>query len=114
VYLSPTLQRILADYRKTLKQKGAGDWVFSPKRSLDSRLSEISKPLRAAFKSAGLYSKGNLLHVLRYSCASHLLGQGTPLHTVKEILGHASITTTEIYLRSSEDAKRKAAGNALV
>ena len=43
-----------------------------------------------------------------------MLLKGTPIHVVKEILGHSTITTTELYAFTTEEAKRDAAKNALV
>ncbi len=43
-----------------------------------------------------------------------MLLNGTPIHVVKEILGHSTIKTTELYAFTNEEAKREASKNALV
>ncbi|HFW4211206.1 TPA: tyrosine-type recombinase/integrase [Salmonella enterica subsp. enterica serovar Reading] len=47
-------------------------------------------------------------HVLRHSKAMHLYEAGTPLPYIRGILGHIDLSTTEIYVRVSTEAKRKA------
>lgn len=47
-------------------------------------------------------------HILRHSKAVHLLQSGVSLEVIREILGHVSIQTTEIYAKMDIDTKRKA------
>ena len=109
VFLPPTVVEYLAEYRESLEQNSDDDWLFQSARTHDGRLNDPSKALRTTFRRAGLYSKGNLLHVLRHSVATTLLNNGTPLNIAMEILGHADLKTTQGYLHSTEQARRDAA-----
>jgi integrase/recombinase XerD len=51
-----------------------------------------------ALQKAGIVKEDVSLHTLRHSYATHLLEQGVSILAIKELLGHAHIDTTMVYL----------------
>jgi integrase/recombinase XerD len=58
----------------------------------------IQHLVQTALAHAGLNSKKYTVHTIRHSFATHLVDNGTDLHTVKELLGHSSLQTTMRYM----------------
>ena len=77
-------------------KKGHEDFIFLNR--LGSRLSRISvfNLIKSLAQQTGIH-KNISPHTLRHSFATHLIEGGADLRAVQEMLGHVSITTTEIY-----------------
>lgn len=86
-------------------KKGHEDFVFLNR--FGSRLSRISifTLIKGLAAKAGIY-KTISPHTFRHSFATHLIEGGADLRAVQEMLGHASITTTEIYTHLDRDYLR--------
>ncbi len=82
-------------------------YVFSKPNGEPFTGDYFSKRFKRACKSAGI-DKAIHFHSLRHSFASNLAQKGVNLYTIKELLGHSSITTTEIYSHLNMDSLREA------
>jgi integron integrase len=67
--------------------------------------SPLRKALSLACRSCGIHKRVTL-HTLRHSFATHMLESGKSIHQIQELLGHADIRTTEIYLHTMRDPCR--------
>ena len=84
-------------------------YVFCKKDGTKYCGNYISRKFKKACTTAGV-EKEIHFHSLRHSFASNLVQKGVSLYTIKELLGHSSITTTEIYSHLNMDCLREAIG----
>ena len=109
--LSEYLIRTRPALAEKSKQKNANTALFLNSRG--TRLSRVSawQIVSDAADATGLRGKISP-HVFRRSYATHLLDGGADIRVVQELLGHASVTTTQIYTLVTIDKVREAYSNA--
>jgi integrase/recombinase XerD len=92
------LTRYISEMRPRLLAKGdpSGQTVFVSYRGQPLDRERIWAVVKEATKIAGI-AKSIHPHTLRHSFASHLLENGADLRIIQEMLGHADISTTQIY-----------------
>ena len=98
--LPQAVGQALANYLRRARPSGPARWLF--------RTADGQRPLRAAWLServgralerAGVGSAGKGAHLLRRTFATHLVQQGATLKAVADLLGHASLSTTQVYAK---------------
>ncbi len=97
--LTPELSKILEQQIQRNRAAGWDTYLFNTKKGKKLYPKLVYHTVNDYFRDvSGLEKKSP--HVLRHSFATHLLAGGADLNSIKELLGHQSLATTEIYAHS--------------
>ncbi|MDR0393970.1 MAG: site-specific tyrosine recombinase XerD [Tannerella sp.] len=100
------IQNYLIDRHNIKVQKGFEDILFLNRRGAELTRVMVFHIIKEQAKIAGI-RKNISPHTLRHSFATHLLEGGANLRAIQMMLGHESITTTEIYTHIDREFLRK-------
>ncbi|MFO0433750.1 MAG: tyrosine-type recombinase/integrase [Sphingobacteriaceae bacterium] len=105
--VSIELKRNLEDFMNVKKEKGLrSDFMFVSKKNKPLTASPVYTIFKTHLSLVSSLNKRSP-HVLRHTFATHLLNNGADINAVKELLGHANLSATQIYTHNTIEKLKK-------
>jgi integrase/recombinase XerD len=101
-YAIGALNTYLNSYRNSFIKNSYSEYLFLNSRGDKLTRQAVFKLIKRLAKEKGIKAEFSP-HTLRHSFASHLLDYGADLRSIQELLGHADISTTQIYTHISNE-----------
>lgn len=101
-YSSKYLSIYINEYRDSMKKSYYTEKIFLNNHGKEMTRQGFFKIIKKIAKDKDI-NKNITPHMLRHSFATHLLNNGADLRTIQEMLGHSSISTTQIYTNVTND-----------
>ncbi len=105
-----TLNRYIL-FRENVSNTNSDNTLFLTKNGVKVSQTFVYRTINNYFSKASSKLKKSP-HILRHSFATHLLNEGADLNSVKELLGHSSLASTQVYTHNSIAELKKVYKNA--
>lgn len=104
--LSHTSLRYLREYWKMYRPNHPEGWLFPGMRNIGTITKDgCNHAFKSALRRIGIDPEGRSYHLLRHCFATYMLEDGIDPATLKELLGHASLSSTALYLHLANVSK---------
>lgn len=105
--LTETIEILLRSQKKLLNIcEAPQNFLFLTKNSTPLTPYQIYTIVKSALKRQGINGKCSP-HILRHTFATHLLSQDTSIRSIQQLLGHSTLSTTQIYTHTSIEELKK-------
>ncbi|MDR2027820.1 MAG: tyrosine-type recombinase/integrase [Prevotellaceae bacterium] len=101
--MTENIRQILEEYisrKQAIFPNPESNHLFFTSKGKQISIKSIYLGVKRSLRTGGVTGKSNP-HVLRHTFATHILNNGADLNSVKEILGHANLTATQIYTHNT-------------
>lgn len=105
----PVVEELLKEYlvlREKLEVSADPNCLFILKNGHKINQTFVYRTINGYFSKASTKQKKSP-HVLRHSFATHLLNEGADLNSIKDLLGHSSLASTQVYTHNSIEVLKK-------
>ena len=109
--LIPLTHSLISDLRVFINKFNIGNYLFVDENKKKLYSKKVYRIVNKYISKVSSLKKKSP-HILRHSFATHMLNNGADLNVIKELLGHATLSATEIYTHNSVEQLKKIFNNA--
>lgn len=104
----PLHESLIGDLARLIEGKAGGEYVFANRYGRIWKRLQMIEAFQRQLERADLTGRGYTMYTLRHTCGTLMALNGTPIHVIKDWLGHKDLSTTQVYLHAAPSNLRAA------